>query len=441
MLNLFLAAVVGVTAVSALQQPEDEVVSLPGYGAPKTKQFAGFSDATSDGKNKLFYYFIEADVGSGSAATPFLIWLNGGPGVSSMMGLFAENLGPQVITTNATLVDNAHHITKKYHLLAVDNPVGAGFSFSENKAYVTSEEEMREQFVHALRGFFQKHPEYKNNPLWVTGESYGGKYVPNIAYEILKNATEINLQGIVVGNGMYNETAQYQTVGEMAFGAGVIDETLLKEVKVREAKCVDAINKKWERAGDYCENVTVRWLYEGPNAVAGNFFYYDFGIEDASEFDVISDSIGKYLNRPDVKSALHAGSSTWTSADETGPVARALYSDFTRPSAPVVAALLEAGLEVFLYNGVRDGSLCNHIANLRSLLNLEWSGAAEFAASSNVPWPSTSNVLGHIRGANTLRYATVMRTGHLVPTVVPDSFATLLDMALARSSSTAEFYA
>ena len=48
------------------------------------------------------------------------------------------------------------------------------------------------------------------------------------------------------------------------------------------------------------------------------------------------------------------------------------------------------------------------------------------------PRPSLQNVQGHIRESadGLLSYATVMRTGHLVPTVVPRAFATLLDMML-----------
>lgn len=66
---------------------------------------------------------------------------------------------------------------------------------------------------------------------------------------------------------------------------------------------------------------------------------------------------GSYLNRADVKAALHAQSSTWQNADETGPVAEALAPDFVVPSITVVEAFLELGKEVLLYNGVRDGSV------------------------------------------------------------------------------------
>merc|ERR1712232_860695 len=124
----------------------------------------------------------------------------------------------------------------------------------------------------------------------------------------------------------------------------------------------------------------------------------------------------------------------WKNADETGPVAEALKADWIRPSAPIVAKLLEVGKQANFYNGVRDGSVCNHIGNLEALLLMRWPGAHEFASAMNAPWPTHGNVMGHIRSARNLRYATVLRTGHLVPTIVPESFATLLDIVLKPAS-------
>lgn len=68
---------------------------------------------------------------------------------------------------------------------------------------------------------------------------------------------------------MYNERIAYTTVGEVAMGEGVISEKLLQEVEVREQQCLAAIEQQMPKAGDFCENITVRWLYEGPNAAAG----------------------------------------------------------------------------------------------------------------------------------------------------------------------------
>lgn len=282
---------------------------------------------------------------------PLLVWLNGGPGASSLTGLLAEKLGPQRLTTNGTLVDNPDTITNRYHLLTLDNPVGAGYSSTTDGAYVRSESQMRTQAVAALRVFFSRHPEYAGNPLWITGESYAGHYVPNIAWEIAVNATEMKLQGVVIGNGMYNMALQYPSVGRMAYGAGVIDARVLTEMERRQANCVSRIATAPATAGEYCENVTVYWLFSA--AVAGELFYYDVGLEDAAFFDDTTAAMGTFLNRDDVKAAVHANGATWVQADEKGPVAAALLPDWTVNSDAVVGELLRLGYHVNMYNGVR----------------------------------------------------------------------------------------
>jgi len=410
--------------------PQDRIIALPTYGELRAKQYAGLLNATAAANNKLFYWFAECDCGN-APDVPLLLWLNGGPGASSMTGSLIEKLGPQTITANATLVDNPNRITDKHHLLIVDNPVGSGFSSTTNGAYVRSEYELRTQFLVALRHFFSLHPEYKRNPFWVMGESYAGHYLPNIAWEIAVNASEVQLQGVVIGNGMYNMRLQYPSLGTVAFAAGVIDEKVLKELEARQASCLAMIAKEPSTAGDYCENVTVRWLYS-PTGPAGQLFYYDVGISDGTFFDTLTTQLGAYLNRADVKAALHVGSDArWTQSDETGPVADALLADWTVNSDTVVEKLLALKLKVRMYNGVRDLSSCNHIGNLAVLNKLQWAGASAFAAAPSVAWPTATNVEGYMRGVGLLQYATVLRTGHLVPTIVPLVFKTLLAMMLS----------
>lgn len=412
-------------AVTSL--PPDAVLSLPTYGAIKGTQYAGFANGTADGKNKLFYWFAECDCGN-APDVPFLLWLNGGPGASSLTGFLLEKLGPLSVTLNSTLVDNPDRLTKNYHVLVFDNPVGSGFSYSaaEPPAYVTSEYEMRTQLLRALRGFFAMHPEYKANPFWVTGESYAGHYVPNIAWEIAVNATEIPIQGVAIGNGMYNMKLQYNTVGAMAFASGVIDEQVYAQEQAREASCLAMIDASPATAGMYCENQTVYWLYS-PDGPGGQIFYYDVGIADGSFFDTLTEAMSGLLNLPETKEALHVPpGAKWVQADEVGPVGDALLADWTVNSSDVLESLLELGLKVRLYNGVRDLSSCNHLGNLAVLLHLKWAGAAEFAAAPFLPWPSGTHVDGHMRRAGLLEYATILRTGHLVPTVVPEVFAQLM---------------
>ena len=429
MARLVVLQLILAVAVALAKGPADLVSSLPTYGPLKTKQYAGFADATADGKNKLFYWFCESDLGAG-ADVPLMVWFNGGPGASSITGLLAENLGPQMITANGTLVDNPHRFTRTRHLMVIDNPVGSGYSFTADGAYASSEADVRTQVAAAFRAFFALHPEYATSPLWIAGESYGGKYVPNVALEVAANVSALHLRGVVVGNGLFDMTTQYPTVGAMALGAGVIDENALEVEQARESSCVDEIARSPSTAGAYCENATVKWLY-GASGPAGELFYYDVGIADAGFFDVVTAEMGKYLNRADVRAALHVGDAEWIQHDETGLAAQHLQGDWAVSSAPVYEALLARGLRVNMYNGVRDLSVCNHLGNIAVAKALDWPGAEAFERAPALPWPNATHVDAHVRGDGDLVYATILRTGHLVPITVPDVFGKLLDRFLA----------
>ena len=129
----------------------DAVLSLPSYDGKVGVQYAGFATVTPDQMNELHYWFVESACGN-QPGTPLLLWLNGGPGASSLTGLLAEKLGPQSITPDGTLVDNADAIShRRYHLLTLDNPVGSGYSRTASGAYVRSEEEMRTQAMGTTR--------------------------------------------------------------------------------------------------------------------------------------------------------------------------------------------------------------------------------------------------------------------------------------------------
>ena len=46
----------------------------------------------------------------------------------------------------------------------------------------------------ALLDFFKKFPQFVKNPFFVTGESYGGVYVPTLSYRILQGNSTINMK-------------------------------------------------------------------------------------------------------------------------------------------------------------------------------------------------------------------------------------------------------
>ncbi|XP_045831984.1 serine carboxypeptidase-like 45 isoform X2 [Trifolium pratense] len=80
----------------------DEVTRLPNQPKVEFKQYAGYVFLDHD--RALFYYFVQAQIDS--ASKPHVLWLNGGPGCSSIgQGAFGEH-GPFKPTRKGHLVKN-----------------------------------------------------------------------------------------------------------------------------------------------------------------------------------------------------------------------------------------------------------------------------------------------------------------------------------------------
>ena len=177
------------------------VTSLPGLTEPICwKHEAGYLPV-KNGAKQLFYWYHEA--ASSPETKPWLLWLNGGPGCSSLGGMFTE-LGPFVVDASMNVSLNPWSWNKIANVIFVEQPAGVGFSFPNAPA---NDSITAEDTVEALYAFSDAHPELKGRPFYIAGESYGGHYVPNTALALQQaNAAKaadakINLVGFAVGNG------------------------------------------------------------------------------------------------------------------------------------------------------------------------------------------------------------------------------------------------
>ncbi|XP_070376941.1 venom serine carboxypeptidase-like isoform X2 [Dermacentor albipictus] len=134
------------------------------------KAFSGFIPVNDDKTSYLFFLLIKATHTPWDK--PLLLWLQGGPGKSSLFGQFLEN-GPLGINASGTLYHRHHTLVKQFHVIYLDQPVGSGYSFDTGGRYPSTLEEASIHIMRFLRRFLRLFPEYYGRSFYIAGESYG----------------------------------------------------------------------------------------------------------------------------------------------------------------------------------------------------------------------------------------------------------------------------
>ena len=166
------------------------VGKLPGIHFELPRSWAGEVAVPETLDSSLFFWLFEADheadcdklISQSSLvialwrANDFaVVWLNGGPGCSSLQGLTFEN-GPLEFPNNATHpMANRYSWTKFANVLWIDQPVGTGFSTGSNQALNNTQ--VTEQFYAWLKAFYGHFPGLISKKTYFMGESYAGIYV------------------------------------------------------------------------------------------------------------------------------------------------------------------------------------------------------------------------------------------------------------------------
>ena len=229
--SLFLFALTTTAVVFAQDTPSavtDEIKALPGWdGALPSRHYAGHVNAgtaTEAGvAHQMYehYYFVESE--NDPANDPLIVWTNGGPGASSMFGLFVE-LGPFYLDASSlataefnktgipSIYRNEYAWTKKANVLIINSPPPIGYSYCEpagqtGDGYSCGTWNDTKTAVHNeiyLESWLQRFPRFKKNDWYLIGESYAGVYIPMLARRILNNpASNISnmMKGFAVGDG------------------------------------------------------------------------------------------------------------------------------------------------------------------------------------------------------------------------------------------------
>jgi len=362
----------------------------------------------------MFYWMFESQ--NSPTTDPLVMWLTGGPGCSSELALFFENGPYKVSTDGQTVSPNPYGWNQKANLIYVDNPVGTGFSYVTNTyGYQHSEKGVANELWIFMQNFYQMYPQYANLPFYITGESYGGHYVPAFAaFVVAQNAAKagmnIPLKGIAVGNGWVDPLIQAGSYAPFAYYNGIISQATLQQANTDYVQCAQDINNKDYSNAFYDCNAVFSDVIDGTN----NVNYYDIRKKcNPAPLCYDLSNIVTYLNLPSTRQKLGVGDRTWTTCDGT------VYSyfenkDFERSFLKDIPKILATNISVLMYNGNED-LICNYYGTAAYLNIMTWPGQQGFIKANNHTYTVSGNAAGSVRTFGGLTFLVVFQAGHMVP--------------------------
>ncbi|GBP20585.1 Vitellogenic carboxypeptidase [Eumeta japonica] len=368
------------------------------------ESYSGYLTVNKTYNSNLFFWYFPSTQGAVNG-TPWIIWLQGGPGASSMTGLFDE-IGPFTFEPQKGLKRNPNTWAVNHSLLFIDNPVGTGFSFTDSTSGFTKDMTTYSSHLYsALDQFLTIFPELRRAPLYIAGESYGGKYAPSLAMEIhkrkLASEIDLNLQGLIMGNA-YIDPQAITHLTRTFYNFGLIDDA--------QKKIVEPLEESFR--GDIAANRSVaaksKWNYLVTALILLSYqrHAYNFLKDDMS--------VGKYsvlFARPEIRRAIHVGNINFRMVNLT--VNSELAPEFLSSARPLMETLLEH-YRVLAYCGQLDQMMACTMSS-ESYGRWRWSGAGEFHNATRYPFLHEGKVAGYHKSGGRLTEVVVRGAGHMVP--------------------------
>ncbi|KAF3023097.1 hypothetical protein E8E14_013385 [Neopestalotiopsis sp. 37M] len=404
-ISAVLAASVAEVLASSLQFPlhqfegkATQVRSKPTDGAICSGRtgFSGYVD--TDDRHMYFWAFPSE---SNPQTDPVILWLTGGPGASGVtFGLFDE-LGPCLYAGNGTTKTNDFSWHSNATMLFVDQPINVGYSYSSQQ--VSTLRDSTTDLLDFLDGFMAGFPEYAEQPFYIAGESYGGSYVPALASRISDRQKslngvqlKINLQGIMVGNGLFDDVVQRRGFYELACvhdfegpGSRFLNASDCDEMLEHSQRCeaLSVLCKESDGDVSICEasNTFCRKHIVGMIDRTGRSPYdirqHCYEDDEGGELCMAPSTLHEWLNTTEVRKRLHVDdAAAYLPLNYDVEQAFADNGEVGYPSDFLLNELLDKHqLRTLIYVGNKDW-YCNAPGTRYLVDGLAWRGQAGFRA-------------------------------------------------------------
>lgn len=288
-----------------------------------------------------------------------------------------------------TLTPNPHSWHFHSHMLYIDQPIGTGYSFtpSSSSVYETNQTTLASHLLNALIHFFtdpeSPHHSLLESQLYITGESYAGKYIPSLATTIVKHNQKVlassssslpylRLAGIAMGNSLVSPHLQRFAYRLQSHTSGLLfsSSSSLSSFSVFERRCErELIDGNMEKAAEVCGEMIKRIQVE-----SGKINMYDGRTYEDTYNKTLMLS---FLNDASVREVFHLSPSLpLLSSTCSSSVLNSLSSEIMTTTAPLLPFLLSSSLRIVIYSGsmdLRDGTIGTEMwLNHDEMKNEKW---------------------------------------------------------------------
>ncbi|KAL4890848.1 Alpha/Beta hydrolase protein [Aspergillus ambiguus] len=460
------------------------VSSLPDINFDLGEMYSGLVPIDKDNSSRSLFFVFQPTIGE--PVDEITIWLNGGPGCSSLEGFLQET--GRFLWQPGTFapVENPYSWVNLTNMLWVDQPVGTGFSTGTPTA--VSQEETAEDFIKFFKNF-QKLFGIKNFKIFVTGESYAGRYVPYVSATMLDQDDKeyYDLKGALVYDPCIG---QYDYVQQEAPAVPFVQQNA--NLFNFNASFMEELNSLHKSCG-YQEFIDEYLVFPPSGAQPPKFFnytsegdcdvfdmiyneallvnpcwdVYEVNLMCPLQWDVLAFPTGLlyqpagssvYFDRADVKRAMHAPNITWAECSNQnvfvgkggGPEREGDLS--ANPIEHVLPQVIEATNRVLISNGDYDMIIITN-GTLLSIQNMTWNGHLGFQSAPSTPiditipdfqykevfeqngqsgWDAGQGIMGIQHYERGLMWAETFQSGHMQPQYQPRVTYRHLEWLLGR---------
>jgi len=413
---------------------------------PGVNQVSGYVDV---GQNQsMWFWFFEARENPENA--PFTIWVQGGPGCSSMIGLFQEN-GPCTVNADNETVYNPYSWNNASNIIYVDQPIGTGFSYGTDTANSTVAAAPPVWTLFQMlfeTGLFSN---YSSREIILGTESYGGHYGPEfVTYFNQQNSliesgdiqgVPIKITAMLINNGFYdpylqNNAALNFSTYAPGYGQLVSDEVLANISNALympggcndlELQCYAAGNLETSASDDICYQALVYCADYVVTAAIGDHDEYDLRQGPNQTFP--PEYYVNYLQETSVAQKIGA-EVPYAECDAVPYYAMWNTGDNAKTLLPQLSELVNSGLRVLLWHGDAD-IVCNWLGGLSVAQNLIWYGNETFNATPMTNITVNGKTVAAVQNAYNFTFARVYGSGHEVAAFIPEGALEIFRQVIA----------